>query len=76
MLVSMSEENFEVMEADMLIVNTMKVSRYIGTFEKEVYEWIRVLGLVSDVTSTLATIQDTWRYLEPLYMQSEEGMFV
>ncbi|CAM9165488.1 unnamed protein product, partial [Laminaria digitata] len=70
-LVKISEEHLETLESDMLVVQSMVASRYTY-FKKETLEWQRSLSFVSDVMTMLNGIQQMWRYLEPLFIQSDE----
>ncbi|CAN0205861.1 unnamed protein product, partial [Scytosiphon promiscuus] len=70
-LISMNEEDLETLESDMLIAQSMVASRYTH-FKKESLEWQRSLSFVSDVINMLNGIQQMWRYLEPLFVHSDE----
>ena len=71
-LLRMSEEDFETLEADQLVVQGMMASRYLATFEEGVTYWQKALGNVADVVQILGEIQRTWSYLEPLFVGSDE----
>ncbi|CAM9153876.1 unnamed protein product [Ectocarpus fasciculatus] len=70
-LISMTEEDLETLESDMLIAQSLVASRYTY-FKKESMEWQRSLSFVSDVMTMLNGIQQMWRYLEPLFIHSDE----
>jgi len=72
LLLKMSEEDFETLEADQLVVQGMMASRYLATFEEGVTYWQKALGNVADVVQILGEIQRTWSYLEPLFVGSDE----
>lgn len=71
-LVKLSEEDFEALESDQLVVQTMISSPFLATFQEQVTTWQSDLGLVADVITVLAEIQRSWAYLEPLFLHSEE----
>ena len=71
-LLKMTEDDFETLEADQLIVQGMMASRYLATFEEAVTGWLKALGMVSEVMGCLADIQRVWSYLEPLFVGSDE----
>jgi dynein heavy chain len=68
----MNDEDFEVLEADQLIVQGMMASRYLAQFEEEVTTWQHELSTVAEVIVVLTETQRTWSYLEPLFIGSEE----
>ena len=71
-LLRIGEEDFEALEADQLVVQSMLASRFVKEFEAAVQEWQKRLANVADVFVLLGEIQRTWSYLEPLFVGSEE----
>ena len=72
LLLKIAEDDFETLEADQLVVQTMMASRYLATFEEEVTGWLKALGTVSEVMTCFTDIQRVWSYLEPLFIGSDE----
>ena len=60
------------LENDQLTIQSMVASRYLKTFETEVFAWQKALSMVAEVLLILNDIQRTWSYLEPLFIGSEE----
>lgn len=71
-LVRLTDEDFETLEADQLIVQSMMSSRYVSTFEEDIGMWQRRLARVADAVTGLAEAQRMWSYLEPLFVKSDE----
>ena len=70
-LIKMKDDDFEVLEADLLVLQGMVASRYDFWKEKS-SAWQKELVTLSDVLSTLSELQRMWSYLEPLFIQSDE----
>ena len=71
-LLSMGEEDFEMLETDQLAVQAMVASRYVAQFREQVDAWQARLAVVGDVVMLLGELQRTWAFLEPLFVGSEE----
>ena len=71
-LVNLSEENFEMLEENQLVVQGMMASKYLATFEEAVTGWQKSLAGVSDVYAQMTDTQRKWAYLETLFIGSEE----
>ena len=71
-LLKMTEEDFEALENDQLLVQGMNNSRYKAQFERHVAAWQLTLGTVNEVFIFFQSIQRTWSYLEPLFIGSDE----
>ena len=71
-LLKMKDEEFEQLEADQLVVQSMLGNRYMATFEEEITSWNKALNSIADVVVLLTEIQGTWSYLEPLFIGSDE----
>eukprot|EP00899_Mesostigma_viride_P003607 jgi/Mesvir1/13247/Mv18980-RA.1 len=71
-LVKLSEEDFEQLEDNQVMVQGMMASRYVATFQDEVTGWNKKLATVADVVQILNEIQRTWSYLESLFIHSDE----
>jgi dynein heavy chain len=70
-LVKISEEDFELLEADQLTLQGMVASRYVF-FKDQSTKWQKSLVVVSEVNQIMSEIQRMWSYLEPLFIGSEE----
>jgi dynein heavy chain len=71
-LVKVSEETFEVLEDNQVLVQNMAASRFVGQFQEKVLYWQRSLATVAEVIQILGEIQRTWSYLEDLFIHSDE----
>jgi dynein heavy chain len=71
-LISLIEENFEMLEENQLVVQGMMASKYLATFEEAVTKWQKNLSSVSDVLGQMSETQRKWAYLETLFIGSEE----
>ncbi len=47
-----------------MTLSTMKASRYVKAFEKEVDHWERTLSLIMEVVEMTLQVQRQWMYLE------------
>jgi dynein heavy chain len=72
MLARLGEEEFEALEEDQTKVTAMLGSRYLATFEDEITMWNTNLELINSVVSALREVQQTWGYLENLFIHSDE----
>ena len=70
-LIKLSEDDFELLEADQLTLQGMVASRYTH-FKDESSKWQKWLVTVSEVNQVLSDIQRMWSYLEPLFIGSDE----
>ena len=70
-LVKLSEEDFELLEADQLTLQGMVASRY-QFFKEDSTKWQKWLVTVSEVNQILSELQRMWSYLEPLFIGSDE----
>lgn len=59
-----TEEIFQVLEDNQVALSTMKASRFVKAFEKDVDHWERCLSLILEVIETVLTVQRQWMYLE------------
>ncbi|XP_029784654.1 dynein heavy chain 2, axonemal [Suricata suricatta] len=78
-----TEEVFQALEDNQVALSTMKASRFVKAFEKEVDQWERCLSLVLEVVEMVLTVQRQWMYLENIFLgedirkqlPSESAMF-
>lgn len=59
-----TEEVFQALEDNQVVLSTMKASHFVRAFEKEVDCWERRLSLVLEVTEMILAVQRQWIYLE------------
>lgn len=59
-----TEEVFQILDDNQVTLSTMKASRYVKAFEKEVDHWERKLSHVLEVIEMILQIQRQWMYLE------------
>lgn len=59
-----TEEVFQALEDNQVVLSTMKASHFVRAFEKEVDLWERRLSLVLEVIEMILTVQRQWIYLE------------
>ncbi|KAM7377518.1 hypothetical protein PAMA_014021 [Pampus argenteus] len=62
-----TEEVFQALEDNQVILSTMKASRFAKAFEQEVDCWERRLSQVLEVIETILTVQRQWIYLENIF---------
>jgi len=70
--VKLTEDDFEALEDNQVMVLGMMANRYMKTFEERILGWNKKLMMVADVNQELSEIQRTWGYLESLFIHSEE----
>lgn len=71
-LLGIIEEDFESLENDQLVIQSILVSRFVAQFRDAVTKWQKELFNVNEVFLLISEIQRTWSYLEPLFIHSEE----
>uniref|UniRef100_A0A8P4KIS1 Dynein axonemal heavy chain 2 n=1 Tax=Dicentrarchus labrax TaxID=13489 RepID=A0A8P4KIS1_DICLA len=62
-----TEEVFQALEDNQVILSTMKASRFVKAFEREVDSWERRLSQVLEVIEMILTVQRQWIYLENIF---------
>ncbi|KAF1380471.1 hypothetical protein PFLUV_G00164080 [Perca fluviatilis] len=62
-----TEEVFQALDDNMVILSTMKASRFVKAFEREVDCWERRLSQVLEVIEMILTVQRQWIYLENIF---------
>uniref|UniRef100_F7E952 Dynein axonemal heavy chain 2 n=1 Tax=Callithrix jacchus TaxID=9483 RepID=F7E952_CALJA len=63
-----TEEVFQALEDNQVALSTMKASRFVKAFEKEVDHWERCLSLILEVIEMILTVQRQWMYLENIFL--------
>ncbi|XP_030635110.1 dynein heavy chain 2, axonemal [Chanos chanos] len=63
-----TEAVFQALEDNQVTLSTMKASRFVRAFEKEVDRWERCLSLVLEVIEMILTVQRQWMYLENIFL--------
>ena len=71
-LLSLSEENFEMLEEMQTQVNGMFSSRYLATFEEKCVKWQKALADIAEVVTLAGEVQRNWSFLEELFIHSAE----
>ncbi|XP_028285542.1 dynein heavy chain 2, axonemal [Parambassis ranga] len=62
-----TEEVFQALDDNQVILSTMKASRFVKAFEKEVDRWERMLSTVLEVIEMILAVQRHWIYLENIF---------
>ncbi|XP_042256267.1 dynein axonemal heavy chain 2 [Thunnus maccoyii] len=62
-----TEEVFQALEDNQVLLSTMKASRFVKAFERDVDRWERRLSLVLEVIEAILTVQRQWIYLENIF---------
>uniref|UniRef100_A0A3P9PK94 Dynein axonemal heavy chain 2 n=1 Tax=Poecilia reticulata TaxID=8081 RepID=A0A3P9PK94_POERE len=62
-----SEDVFQTLDDNQVILSTMKASRFVKAFEREVDQWERRLTHVMDVIDMILSVQRNWIYLENIF---------
>ncbi|XP_062240587.1 dynein axonemal heavy chain 2 [Platichthys flesus] len=62
-----TEEVFQALDDNQVILSTMKASRFVKAFEQEVDCWERRLSQVLEVIEMILTVQRQWIYLENIF---------
>uniref|UniRef100_F6YZ23 Dynein axonemal heavy chain 2 n=1 Tax=Monodelphis domestica TaxID=13616 RepID=F6YZ23_MONDO len=63
-----TEDVFQALEDNQVALSTMKASRFVKAFEKEVDLWERCLSLILEVIEMVLTVQRQWLYLENIFL--------
>ncbi|KAB1265174.1 Dynein heavy chain 2; axonemal, partial [Camelus dromedarius] len=63
-----TEEVFQALEDNQVALSTMKASRFVKAFEKDVDHWERCLSLILEVIEMVLTVQRQWMYLENVFL--------
>ncbi|XP_040604880.1 dynein heavy chain 2, axonemal isoform X1 [Mesocricetus auratus] len=63
-----TEEVFQALEDNQVALSTMKASRFVKAFEKDVDYWERCLSLILEVIEMVLTVQRQWMYLENIFL--------
>jgi dynein heavy chain len=63
-----SEELFQILEDNQVTLSTMKASRYVKAFEKDVDYWERTLSHILEVIEMVLQVQRQWMYLDNIFI--------
>ncbi|KAJ7313214.1 hypothetical protein JRQ81_004493, partial [Phrynocephalus forsythii] len=63
-----TEDVFQALEDNQVALSTMKASRFVKPFEKEVDRWERCLSLILEVIEMALTVQRQWMYMENIFL--------
>ena len=69
---SLTDEHFETLEEHQMIVQNMFGNRFVATFEAEASKWQQELANVNEVVQIMNEVVRKWRFLENLFLRSEE----
>ncbi|KAJ3127608.1 Dynein heavy chain 2, axonemal, partial [Nowakowskiella sp. JEL0407] len=67
-----TDEIFETLEENQVNLSSMKASKFIVAFEKEVDHWERTLSKILEVVEMLLQVQRQWMYLENIFVGTED----
>ncbi|XP_077357601.1 dynein axonemal heavy chain 2 isoform X2 [Festucalex cinctus] len=62
-----TEDVFQALEDNQVTLSTMKASRFVKAFDKEVDTWERQLSQVMEIIEMVLTVQRQWLYLENIF---------
>ncbi len=62
-----ADELFQLLEDNQVTLATMKASRYVKAFDKEVDYWERTLSHILEVVEMTLQVQRQWMYFEVRY---------
>ncbi|KAM4714769.1 dynein axonemal heavy chain 2 [Anableps anableps] len=62
-----TDDVFQTLDDNQVILSTMKASRFVKAFEREVEQWEKQLCRVLDVIEMILTVQRNWIYLENIF---------
>ncbi|CAH0551274.1 unnamed protein product [Brassicogethes aeneus] len=71
-LIVVSEEVIENLEEHQVALQNMMTSKFIDFFFDEVSDWQRKLSIADTVISVFSEVQRKWRYLESIFIASED----
>jgi dynein heavy chain len=71
-LISLGEDEQDMLDEQQQSANAMTTSRYLSTFETEVTYWIKALANVQEIVGMVSEVQRTWTFLENLFIHSDE----
>lgn len=71
-----TDEVFQALEDNQVTLSTMKASRFVKAFEKEVDYWERTLSHILEVIEVTLTVQRQWMYLEVYHLYHPYTSFV
>uniref|UniRef100_A0ABM5EJD6 Dynein axonemal heavy chain 2 isoform X2 n=1 Tax=Pogona vitticeps TaxID=103695 RepID=A0ABM5EJD6_9SAUR len=63
-----TEDVFQALEDNQVALSTMKASRFVKPFEKDVDRWERCLSLILEVIEMALTVQRQWMYMENIFL--------
>ncbi|EDV25795.1 uncharacterized protein TRIADDRAFT_23475 [Trichoplax adhaerens] len=63
-----TDDLFQQLEDNQVTLSSVKASRYVRAFEKEVDKWERTLSHILEVVELILTVQRQWMYLENIFL--------
>ncbi|KAK3917290.1 Dynein heavy chain 1, axonemal [Frankliniella fusca] len=70
-IMKVTDEELQMLDDQILAVQQMSFSPYVGVFEKLVAEWEEKLRLISAVLEEWIQLQIQWMYLEPIFCSED-----
>ena len=71
-LLDMNEDQYAILEDNMQHIQTMSRNRFKAFFEKDIDQWKSDLNAINDVNVSITETQNTWCFLESLFIGSDE----
>ena len=71
-LFKVSPEVQVTIEEHQLLLQTLCQNKFVSEYAEEVQKWQKKLATVEVVLTSLTEAQHTWRYLQPIYMRSDD----
>ncbi len=71
-ILDMNEDHYLILEDNMQHIQTMSRNRFKFFFEKDIDQWKTDLNSINDVNVSLKETQNTWCFLESLFIGSDE----
>ncbi|KAF7641569.1 hypothetical protein LDENG_00277230, partial [Lucifuga dentata] len=66
-----TDEVFQTLEDNQVVLSNMKSSRFVKAFEQEVDQWERSLSQVLELVELILTVQRQWMYLENIFQGND-----
>nr|XP_015801752.2 dynein axonemal heavy chain 2 [Nothobranchius furzeri] len=68
-----TEDIFQAVDDSLVVLSTLKASRFVKIFEQEVDQWEGRVSHVQEVVEMILTVQRNWIYLENIFSGIEKG---
>ncbi|KAG4103981.1 dynein heavy chain and region D6 of dynein motor-domain-containing protein [Neocallimastix lanati (nom. inval.)] len=67
-----TDDLFELLEENQISLSSMKSSKFVVAFEKQIDMWERALSRIIEVVELLLQVQRQWMYLENIFIGTED----